>query len=109
MPLPPVSPDYETWGHGRYDDGGHDHSDGGPHNHQSTEQSTNEPSTSLATAKPKHIEDEIQPEVSDFFTPLKIVFYNNGLDNSQVTRLPPDRGAATTVLRTPGKRNIYFP
>lgn len=39
--------------------------------------------TSLAAAKPNIIENEMQSEVSEFFTPLKIMLYNDGLNSSQ--------------------------
>ena len=39
----------------------------------------------LAAAKPNIIKDNVQYRVSDFFTPPKIVLYNNGLDNSQTS------------------------
>jgi hypothetical protein len=77
-------------------DGGGDESDnlpgGGINNHRSTEQWTNTSArraevTSLAPAKPKYIENDVQSEVSKVFTPLEIVLYSNGHDSSQAVRL----------------------
>ena len=39
----------------------------------------------LAAAKPEIVKNEEQLRVSVFFTPPKIVLYNNGLDNSQTS------------------------
>ena len=65
---------------------------GGIKDHRSTEQWTAlahwvEVTTSLAPAKPKYIENSVQPEVSRVFTLLETVLYSNGLDSSRVVRL----------------------
>jgi hypothetical protein len=77
VPLPPVTPNYETSGH-REDDGvEYDREDenypgGGPHNHQPTQCWTDDfdqeagPSTGLAAAQPQNRENETQSEVSIF-------------------------------------------
>lgn len=78
--------------------------------HQSAQQWTDtlaqeaEASTSLVTTKPTYIENETRSEVSEcFFTPPKIVLYNNGLGNSR----PVPRqvlGADITALRMTEKK-----
>ena len=78
--------------------------------HQSTQQWTDtlaqeaEASTSLVTTKPVYIENESRSEVSEcFFTPPKIMLYNNGLGNSR----PVPRqvlGADITALRMTEKK-----
>ena len=115
VPLPPVTPSSETWGYGRnegvdYDGEYGDYPGGDPHSRQSIQLSTNglaqeaELSTSLAVAKPKHRENETQSEVSFFFTPPKIMLSINGLDNSQVLRLPPVQGTVMTATGMLRKR-----
>jgi len=108
IPLPPVDP--------YYDDGGLNGGDGdgtfpggGTNDHQSIEQQTAlaqlaEGITSLALAKPSYTENNIQSEVSRIFTPLEIVLYINGLDNSQAVWLPRARVmvmAAPRIQRSP--------
>ena len=93
-----------------YDDGGLDGGDGdenfpggGTNDHQFTEQRTvsahRAETTSLALAKPENKENNIQSEVSRIFTPLEIVLYINGLDNSQVVWLPWARVMVTAAPR----------
>jgi hypothetical protein len=112
---PLATPSYDTWSYGGYYGGCNGDGDdnnfpgGGINNHQSTQQWTDasipaEASTSLAPAKPKRIENNTQPEVSELFTPLKIVLYTDGLGCSQALRLPQARGAATTAIGTTRKR-----
>jgi len=92
IPLPPVTPSYETWDHSEddgvnYDGEYENYPRGGPYNHQPTQRWTTgldqeaESSTNLATAEPGNRGDETRSEVS-FFTPLKIILSINGLDNS---------------------------
>jgi len=39
-----------------------------------------------------------------FFTPPRIMLYNNGLGNSQTFRLPPAHGEVSTAMRTLSRR-----
>ena len=83
IPLPPVTPGYDTQGHRDvYDGGGDNRGDdnfpgGGLNYYQSTEQWTNasteqaEASTSLATTKPITVENNVQSEVSKCFLPRR--------------------------------------
>jgi hypothetical protein len=110
IPLPPV---YHWYDNGpRFSGGGDDSNDddfpgGGINYHQSAQEWTGaftqeaETSTSLAPAKPNHIENNVQAEVSNIFTPLEIMLYNDGLDSSQTVRFRQVREAVTTALRTP--------
>ena len=65
---------------------------GGNHHHSSNQQWTDalvrevESSTSLATTKPKHIQNDARSGVSIFSTPPEIVLYTNGFGNSQAVR-----------------------
>ena len=104
-----MPPENDSWCYGGDSGSGDDYVGdgsfpGGGHNgHQSTElwaDVSAEASTSLAPAKPIIIENSDQSEVSRLFTPLAIVLYHNGLDNSQALRLPPARTAAATVRGT---------
>ena len=115
VPLPLVDPRCDDGGYFGGGGGDNDRGDdnfpgGGINDHQSAEQWTGvsvqqaETPRSLATAKPNHIEYHNQSEVSAFFTPLEIVLYINGLDNSRAVRLPQPRGAATTALGIPRRR-----
>ena len=82
VPLPPVTPSYEAWGHGEDDGVNYDgelenYPADGSHNHQSIQRWTSgldqeaESSTGLAAAKPENREDESQSEVSMFFYPAE--------------------------------------
>jgi len=88
----------------------HNFPGGGNSNHQSTQEWTDafaqeaEASTSLAPTKPKFTENDNQSEVRSVFTPLEIVLYNDGLDSSQVLRLPPALGAGPIAPGPPGMR-----
>ena len=105
IPLPPV--DEDTY------PGGSDH-------HQSTkwEDISNQGAevlTSLAAAKPNIIENGMQSEVSEFFTPLKIMLYNDVLDSSQtlvgLRPIRPHIAACSTVVRLhhlPGGFNVLI-
>jgi len=104
IPLPPVNHHYDNGGfNGR--DGEDDHLPGGGiNNHQSIGQWTPsarwaEATTSLAIAKPNNKENKVQSEVSKVFTPLEIVLYIDGLDNSQVVQLSQARVMVTIVPR----------
>lgn len=103
IPLPPVDPHYNDGGPDG-GDGNENFPGGGTNDHQSIEQRTAlvqlaEGITSLALAKPKYIENSIQSEVSRIFTPLEIVLYINGLDNSQAVWLSQARVMATATPR----------
>lgn len=93
IPLPPVTPSYDTRDHGEDDGMNYDGDDenypgGGHHDHQHIQWLASgvvqEPgsSTGLAAADPSDGEDESQSEVSIFFTLLKVILPINGLDNS---------------------------
>ena len=114
VPLPPVTPTYETWGYGdesvNYSAEYKSFPDGGSPDHQSTQQWTNglaqeaESSTGLAITKSEDRENETQSEVSLFFTLLKIMLSINGLNHSQALRLSPVRGATMTAKGVLRKR-----
>lgn len=78
----------------------------GINSHQSTREWTSasaqeaEASSSLAPAKPVIKENNIQIEVSNLFTPLEIMLYNDGLGRGQVGQFRQVQGAVTTALRT---------
>ena len=68
-----------------------------------------ESSTSLAAAKPEIIENNDQSEVSNIFTPLEIMLYNNDLGSIRAVPLLPVRGAVTTAPETLKGNNSVSP
>ena len=108
--LPSVTPETAPESHQDSYGGENTFLGGGNDHHQSAQQWTDilaqeaEMSTSLVTTKPNFIENETRSEVSEcFFTPPRVMLYNNGLGNSQ----PVPRqvlGADITALRMTGKK-----
>lgn len=109
-PFRRIDPWDDHWGEfGDWGDDGDNFPGGGLNSHQSalgwTDALVQETEASTSPTKPKNIENNGQTEVSNVFTPLEIMLYNNGHGRGQVDQLHQVQGAVTTALKTKGGRN----